>query len=159
VSSKFASAAVAGALTTTMLAACGGGSKLAKAEWITKGDAICAKSDKKRSAIPSPSFAPGKATKADLPAAADYFDKALPTFTDELKQLHALGHSKQDDALLQRVLAGAGQLGNAVDALRQAARRGDVAGFKTGLIRAATTSAQANTLAKQFGFKVCGGAA
>lgn len=139
-----------------LVAGCGGGGGVSKADYIKRGDAICANEHVQARAIPRPTFNPARATRNDMPAAARYLDRYAPVFGGGVAQLDKLSRPSQDRQLLDRTLSQANQIAAAYNSARDAADKGDPQSFKLALAKAASVGPSARAGAAQFGFKVCG---
>jgi hypothetical protein len=148
------------------LAACGSGSgtrssgkAISKAQFIQRADAICSTGNRRISALPSPKFDPATATKQQLPQIARY----LPHLISELQLEHdailALPSPASDQTVITKALSFLQKYIGLLTSERSAAAAGNLAAFEALFAQegqASSPVAQANTLAKQFGLKVCG---
>jgi len=137
-----------------LVGGCGGGGakSLEKADLIKRADAICTAGQKN---LKPPPFNPARPRSSDLPAAAKYFADQLSLFRISATKLRALGRSKQDNEVWQRILAAIDRSNNDLADAVNAAKANDLARFGAALGRASGTGA--DKLEKQFGLKVCGG--
>jgi hypothetical protein len=131
-----------------LLAGCGGGgsSRLSKADFIAKANAICSKYQAKINALPQP-----KSVK-DVPG---YIDKALPLLQAGTSQLEGL---KAPTELQSTADEWRGILHTQVDqakSLKTAAEKGDVAGVTRIANGASAQNKRANQLAAQLGAQAC----
>jgi hypothetical protein len=142
----FLSAAVALALVA---AGCGSSSKssISKAEFVKKGNAICANGSKEIDAAGKRIFG----TNPNVKPSADQIRKfastvLLPSVEKQVKALRALGAPKGDEAKVKAIL----------DAADQGIEKGkkDPASLAS---NGAGPFAKANSLAKAYGLPACGG--
>lgn len=146
---------VAAALAVTgLFAGCGGSSSPSKASYIQKADAICASGDAQIQSVPKPQLTGSSAEI--LKNLSTYVDQVLPVAQGVITKLKALPQPSSDHAALTRYFA---SLDDAVVKLRTlsaAARSGNTKAVQAGA--SALGSSQPDTLARQYGFKRCGGA-
>lgn len=152
---------IALALTSTLsFAACGGSSSsgssapakktIAKADYITQGDAICKDLDTKLQALTPPT------SETDGKSIANYLRQGAQLTEDGVNRLDALGRPDTDAPLIDSIIA---EQRDTVTKARAAAGvfdSGDVKGGNAQLQAIDSTSSKTNADSKQFGFKVCG---
>ena len=142
---------LAGAATSLVLAACGGGGGPSKWEYIKKADAICAKANKEsEQAVSGAVKNPQNPTPADAQAV---IQAILPIFKKNVKDVEALERPDKDKAQLKKVFAAAD---GTVAAYEQAAQDPNAA---LALFKANGTdkdpATAANKLAADYGLKEC----
>jgi hypothetical protein len=123
---------------------------LAKADYITQGDAICKDLNTKLQALAPP------ASETDGKSIANYLRQGALLAEGGVNRLDALGRPDTDAPLIETILA---EQRDTVTKARAAAGvfdSGDLAGGNAALQAIDGTSSKANADSKQFGFKVCG---
>jgi hypothetical protein len=139
-----------------LLAGCGSSGSSggpSKATYVSQADAVCAQGDVQIQSVPKPQLTGSSAQI--LKNLGSYVDQVLPLAQNVITRLKALKQPSSDRALLQRYFA---SLDDAVAKLRTlstAARAGDAKGVQAGAN--ALNSTQPDALARQYGFKRCGG--
>ena len=127
----------------------GGGEKaLTKDEWIAKADAICAASKKAQDALPQPQSA------ADLAAMTE---KLIPIITKEINDVNALPIDDANRAAVADMMGKAGVQIEMATGLAAVAKAGDMAKIQEFVTTNQSKMDAANSAAKAFGLKVCGG--
>lgn len=144
--------AIACAVCVLGLSACGS-SGTSKADYVKQADAICAKGDAQIKAVPMPLLTGAPATI--LKNLGTYVDRVLPVAQHVIGQLKALKQPSADKAVLQRYYAALDDAVARLGKLSVAAHQGDAKAVQSGA--QALNSAQPDTLARQYGFKRCGG--
>ena len=130
-----------------LVAGCGGGSsRLSKAEYAKRADAICTKYNAKIRALGRPTAISG------LPA---YVDKALPLARKGDDELRALKPPKDEEQTTKEWLDQNDSVVGSMERLRNAAKKGDRAGIQTALNEASSANQTANGLARRLGLRVC----
>jgi hypothetical protein len=144
------SAALALAVTTVVLSACGSSGE-SKKDFIARANAICNNTTRDVATVPAPSTS-GTVT---LPALARYLGAVAPIVASEAKQLNALPRPASDQSALRRYLAAVAATAGHYKALENAARSGDRQAISaaTGALRASPAS----RLAAAYGLKECAG--
>ena len=126
---------------------------IAKAQLITKGDAICRNSDKalaSRSArLPRPSI-----ETSGLRAIAPFLELAAGNIQTQVKRIAALGPPSADQKLLDDYLDQRRTVANSLLAAAQAVRKASLPDLEGAAEQ--YSSNQGTDLAKRFGFKDCG---
>ena len=145
--------ALASALVGALLVGCGGSSGPTKAAYIQKADAICARGDTQIQSVPKPQLTGGSAQI--IKSLGDYVDKVLPYAQNVVTQLQALQRPAADQAVLKRYFTSLQDAVGKLRTLAAAARSGNAAAVQAGA--KALSSTQPDTLARQYGFKRCGG--
>jgi hypothetical protein len=119
-------------------------SSITKAEFVKKGNAICAQGNKKIEAQGQKLFGPNKKpSKAKLEEFASTV--LLPSVEDQVNKIRALGAPKGDEAKVKAIL----------DAADQGVQKGKQDPLSL-TNEGADPFAKANRLAKAYGLKVCG---
>ena len=152
-------AAILALAVLAVLAGCGGGGGPSKADYIAKADKICraARTD----ALPmirqmtAGGTSPGAAQARQL---AGVTAKLHATEARYLGRLRALDRPSGDSDAIEKFLAPATQVVDAIDSASSALRGGDVATALSLLGRAQFAAAEAKNAADAYGFKACGGA-
>ena len=145
----FAALALAAVLT---VGGCGS-SGPSKSSYIHQADAICSSGDTQIQAVPKPQLTGSSAQI--LKNLSAYVDQVLPVAQGVINKLRALKQPDADHEVLTRYFA---SLDDAVVKLRSlsaAARTGDAKAVQSGAN--ALNSSQPDVLARQYGFKRCGG--
>lgn len=124
-----------------------------KAQFIRRGDAICARSVARTRAIHKPNLH-GTARQI-LSAVSRYLDRVLPLVNRAVARLEALSRPAADLPLLKRYFRALNHALAQAAALSAAARRGDA--HATLRLASRLDSAPADRLARRYGFKRCGG--
>jgi hypothetical protein len=136
------------ALAAGALAACGGNAGgPTRAEFIARGDALCAQARKN---TPRP---PATRDPARL---AGYLDAVDRVSTATLARFGKLEAPHDLSGLAKRFLASANARLADVRRARNAARRGDAAGLRAALAQQDRDAVRYRALARQIGFKICG---
>jgi hypothetical protein len=146
------------ACTLLGLTACGGSSSsapppkktLAKADFITQGDAICKELDTKLQGLTPPT------NDNDGKAIAAYLRQGAQLSEDSVNRIDGLGRPDADAPLIDTIVA---EQRDTVTKARQAADafdKGDIPGGNTQLQGIDGTSNKTSADSKQFGFTVCG---
>lgn len=136
------------ALSLVLLLApsCGSGS-LSKADYISKGDALCQDFQQRGKAVPQPT------TDADV---VPYLDSLIKIADETYADFTALKPPEDatsvHQALLSSLSAGTAKIKEA----RTAAAAGDQAAMEKALNEAADVGGASDAEAKAYGFKVCG---
>lgn len=142
---------------TLVLAGCGSNGT-SKADYIKQADAICARANATITAIPRPNLTTA-ATPAEqarvFSALSTYVDRITPPLQQTVSQLKALKQPSADKALLKRYFAALDQAIAELHQVSAAAHKGDVSGVRAGAL--ALQNTQPDALARQYGFKRCGG--
>ena len=146
------SAALALAVTTVVLSACGSSGE-SKKDFIARANAICNNTTRDVATVPAPSTS-GTVT---LPALARYLGAVAPIVASEAKQLKALPRPTGDEATLRRYLAAVAATAAHYKALADAARGGDRQAM--GAATAALRANPAPRLAAAYGLTECTGPA
>jgi hypothetical protein len=114
-------------------------SSLSKTEWIAKADAICHQGDQQIEQQARQTFGNQRPTAAQVQQFAT--ETALPNTQSEIDKIRALGAPSGEEDQVNKIL-------DTVQAdIDEAKSQGDFSN---------ATFADANTLAKQYGLKVCG---
>jgi hypothetical protein len=113
-----------------LLTACGGTERLTKEQLITQGDVICKDAS----------------TKAD-PIGANLGNPSAETLPQ---------WSEADQATWDKITAGLDQIVAGVKTAKDAASKGDLAGFSAALNAINTASGESGQLASDYGFQECG---
>jgi hypothetical protein len=142
-------------LCVAVLAGCGSGgsSGPSKASYVSQADAICSRGDVQIQSVPKPQLTGSSAQI--LKNLGSYVDQVLPLAQNVITRLKALKQPSSDHALLQRYFASLDDAVAKLHTLSTAARAGDAKGVQAGAN--ALSSTQPDTLARQYGFKRCGG--
>lgn len=135
-----------GIAVVILAAGCGGSSRLSKAEYAKRADAICTKYNAKIRALGRPTAISG------LPA---YVDKALPLARKGDDELRALKPPKDDEQTAKEWLDQNDSVVGSMERLRNAAKKGDRPGIQTALNEASSANQTANRLARRLGLRVC----
>ena len=141
--------AVLALLVVLLLAACGGGgssSRLSKAEFDAKANAICDKYQKKINAVPQPSGA------KDI---VSYIDKVLPILKEGTGKLDDLEPPKDLEATVNEWRSIQHQEVDEARKLRAAAAKGDLPEVTKVAQDASAIDKRGNDLAKQIGAPTC----
>ena len=138
--------ALAFVVVLAVVAGCGGSSRLSKAEYAKRADAICTKYNAKIQALGRPTAVSG------LPA---YVDKALPLARKGDDELRALKPPKDEAQTAKEWLDQNDSVVGSMERLRDAAKKGDRAGIQTALNEASSANRTANGLARRLGLRVC----
>ncbi len=141
------------AAAVLLLAACGGSSRLTKAELIKQGDVICKDARAKADPIGTNLGAP---SQDNLSQWADALDQAFPIYQDMTGKLKALSPPEADQATWDQITGGLDKVVAGVKAAKDAAAAGDLAAFNTALQQVATASQGASQVATTYGFQECG---
>ena len=155
---RTAVAALAVGIVLTVTAGCGSSTatKVDKASFITKADAICARYEPRIHTIPQPSFDPSLATDTDMPAAVGYLTQTLPIARAESQALHALGEPTQDAGTFTQGLADFDStISHRAEGLA-AAQAGNVPMFRAAIAAEQSAGMKGSALLQQFGLQVCG---
>lgn len=140
-------------LAALALGACGGSSGTSKSSYINRADAICAKADTQINGVPKPQLT---GTQAHiLKGLGVYVDRVLPVVHGVVGQLKGLSQPSADQAILRRYFAALDDAVTRLQNLSAAIRRGDVKAVQAEAT--ALNNAQPDALARQYGFKRCGG--
>ena len=99
---------------------------------------------------------PTKATAADLPAWAAYFDKVVPIFGGALQKLSQLPPPSTGGAELAAAAGAAAKVNTDLVAIDAAAKAGNLNQFDTALLTYGQDNAAANTAFDSIGLKACG---
>ena len=129
---------------------------VSKAGFIAQADAICKTGSDATGALGPPPSDPSAATAAELPALAPYLGKVASIITAENGDLAKLTLPTADVPALSGMLAKAVDFGTQIDNAAKAATSGDLAAFKQALAAMTAAGTAASTVAKDYGFKVCG---
>lgn len=141
-------------LALLALTACGGPSR---ADFIDRADRICGDiNDRFRAAGRLPDIDVRYVTAAQLPAAEAYLDRVLPIFRDESAQLRGLGEPAEGEGTVHEMLSQLDQLVGQLEEADRQGRRGDAGHFTIALLKGLAWGGQAQDLASQYGFRVCG---
>jgi hypothetical protein len=129
------------------LAACGGGERLTKAEFIAAADAICEQATRALDELEEPD---------SLEKLADYAPRASEIVADQLERLRELRPPEADEGLIDRALDLSEQQNELAEEVGEAAAAGDRerAGELVGQIQ--PLDEEANHIAQEYGFDVCG---
>ena len=142
---------LAGAVTSLVLAACGGGGGPSKAEYIKKADAICAKGSKDseeaaKGAIQNPANPTPEEAQAAL-------QKVIPVQKKGIADLKALKRPDADRGKLETIYAAVDKVAAAYEQAAQSPQA------SLALLKASGTdqdpNVAANKLAADYGFKEC----
>jgi hypothetical protein len=129
-----------------LLAGCGGSSRLSKAEYAKRADAICTKYNAKLNALARPTSVSG------LPA---YVGQALPLARKGDDELRALRPPQDAEQTAKEWLDQNDSVVGSMERLRDAAKKGDRSGIQTALNEASSANQTANRLARSLGLSVC----
>ena len=138
--------ALAFVVVLAVVAGCGGSSRLSKAEYAKRADAICTKYNAKLKALARPT---------NISALPDYVDKALPLARKGDDELRALKPPKDEEQTAKEWLDQSDSVVGSMERLRDAAKKGDRAGIQTALNEASSANRTANGLARRLGLRVC----
>jgi len=138
--------ALAFVVVLAVVAGCGGSSRLSKAEYAKRADAICTKYNAKLKALARPT---------NISALPDYVDKALPLARKGDDELRALKPPKDEEQTAKEWLDQNDSVVGSMERLRDAAKKGDRAGIQTALNEATSANRTANGLARRLGLRVC----
>lgn len=137
-----------------VLNGCGGPSR---DEYIGRADAVCADANARLAAAGRLPDIDVRFVRPDqLPAARAYLERVLPAFHDEAARLHALGDPSEGAETVHDLLSDTDQLVGRLDEADRAGGRGDATGFTSALLHALAWGGQAQEVAGQYGFHVCG---
>jgi hypothetical protein len=140
------------------LGACGSDTKtISKADYVSKGNQLCAAAQKKIQSLKTPQVDPNSdLTKAQMQVVGDFLDQGVTIQNDLIKKLRALGTPKADDKKLQKIYdtsdTGAGQIQKAADA----AHAGKLSTMRTQLAKGGQTLDQAQKDINAYGLTECG---
>jgi hypothetical protein len=143
--------ALAGALATLLITACGGHTAT-KQDVIARANAICAGALRDLRATPPPAGG-----ETSLPGLAAYLSAVMPILQREVADLQHLPRPTADRALLDQYLSSIAKSGATYRALTAAARRGD-----QDAVNQALAQLEANpspSLAARYGLNECAGGA
>lgn len=141
------------AAAVLLLSACGGSSRLTKAELIKQGDVICKDARTKADPVGTNLGAP---SQANLSQWADAFGQLLPIYEDMTGKLKALSPPETDQATWDQITGGLDKVVAGVKAAKDAAAAGDLTAFNTAFQQIVTSSQGASKLATTYGFLECG---
>jgi len=135
-------------LTTVLLVGCGGSgaTRLSKAEYATKADAICHKYNQQTKALSNPS---------NLKELADVSDKTLPILANAISDLRKLKPPASEKATVDQWLTQVANLKGDLTEIRDKAKAGQIQGVQAVVPKAQEHNSQANQLATQLGMSVC----
>ena len=147
------------ALTVT-LTACGGGSGMSKADYVRKGNAICAdqKHDVDALQTPDVDVQSNDLTKTQLTEVADFFEAGVRIQRATVTKLRGLGYPKGDRATLTKVYDQADEGADEMEAAGNAARAGDVSKMRPALEQGTNDLDAAQHAINAYGLDKCGSA-
>jgi hypothetical protein len=133
-------------LAATLLAACGGGGRLSRAEYAKRADAICAGYKRKIEALPQPrSLAQLQALTA----------KAVPITRQTAEKLRDLKPPKDEQKTADAWNDSNGEILTAMVRIRDAAKKNDRSAITSALRDANNANRRSNDLARTLGMKTC----
>jgi hypothetical protein len=127
---------------------------LPKRQLIKRGDAICAKGNRRLTLSPPAGVDPMHPTPAQLRAAAPFLHQLSVVVGDEVRQVNALGVPDRDRALFERAMRNSRRMVRGMRAQAAAAKAGDVDAYLAAG-RDGSDDLSSRQIAR-FGFKVCG---
>jgi hypothetical protein len=135
-------------LTILLLTACGGGGgkRLAKGEYASKADAICAKGNQQTNALQTPS---------NLSELADVADKTIPILDNAIRDLRKLRPPANEQDTVDQWLDEVEKLRDDLEEIRDKAKDKDMQGIQTVAATAQEHNRRSNELATELGMKVC----
>jgi len=138
----------------------GGGEPLSKAEFATKGNAICAAANKKADALETglpPSFDPtsSSATDEQLDKFGDYIDEIVDIFRDQVGDLRELTPPEEFQDGYDRALELVDESLNEGAEAAEAAHDGEREKMNAKLEESQRNSDEADKLAKSYGLDTC----
>jgi hypothetical protein len=136
-----------------LLAACGGTERLTKEQLVAQGDSICKEASVKADPIGTNLGNPSAET---LPQWSDALGQLLPIYEDLVGKLKALNPPEADQATWDKITGGLDQIVAGIKTAKDAASKGDLAGFQTALAAIDTASGESGQLASDYGFQECG---
>ena len=131
----------------------------ANADFISRGNAICAKAATDSGVITQPQLSGSltNPTTADLPALSAYLTSILVAGHAEYSKLAGLGQPPANPDLWSRALTAAHAEVTDVEAVQTASQAGDVVGYLAAARKATTDGQTSDQLMTQFGMTTCGG--
>ena len=142
------------AFVLALLAACGS-SVIAKADFITRGNAICKATQASTAAIALPAAI--NASAPDLSGLVGYFNQLLPIGRSQLSELTALGEPDSGQDAWAQALSAQGTIVADVEAARAAAQSGNLMAYQAAVNKSMTDGQMADQLMSQFGMTGCAG--
>ena len=124
----------------------GGGDRLSRADYASKADAICRKSNQKTKSL-------GRVR--NLSELARAFDKALPILENALAKLERLKPPANEEHLAERWLAQSQVLKHDLEQIRDSAKAKDMKNVQSLFAKATSDNRAGNELANKLGMKVC----
>jgi hypothetical protein len=138
-------AAGAVALAATVAIGCGSSDDgPSKAEFVKKGNAICAKGNKQIEAEAKKTFSSGRPTKSQITTFMT--QTVIPSTQKQVDEIKALDPPKADEDQIKEIT-------DAADAALAKTKANPISGVQEG---AKDPFAKANQLAKAYGLKACG---
>ncbi len=156
--------AVTALLTTTAaltLTACSGdGSGMSRADYVRKGNAVCADQRRAVDAIETPNVdvQSNDLTRAQLAEVAAFFDTGARIQHATVAKLRALGYPKGDRATLTKIYDEADRGADSIQQAANAARAGDLARMRSALDTGTTDLDAAQHAVNAYGLDKCGSA-
>lgn len=135
-------------LAVVVAAGCGGGgsTRLTRAEFATKADAICAKYNQQTRALANPS---------NLSELASVADKTIPILDHALTDLRNLKPPTNEQTTVDQWLAQVENLKGDLQEIRDKAKSNDMPGVQSVVPKASRHNAKSNQLATQLGMHTC----
>lgn len=133
-------------LLVVTAAACGGGDRLSREEYVAKADAICEKYGKQLDALPEPQ------TVAEVAGVAE---RALPIARKGVDELRRLEPPEELESKVDDWLARDAKNVQAIENLRDAAKDGDPAKIRSIVAESAANEKKADALAREIGLAKC----
>lgn len=142
-------------------AACGGGSeRLSKQELISQGDAICteyqAKSEEAERALPQVDPTSSSTSDENLRKFGEVVPDLVEILRDQIGELRSLEPPEEDEDRYEVAMDALDSGADRLDEAGEAARDADRAGVRAALTAAQTKLNQADAIARDYGYKVCG---
>jgi len=141
------------ALAALLMTGCGS-SAPSQPAFIKQADGICAKGDARFKSVRQPQVN-GLPQQQILANLSTYVDQVLPLTQHIIDQLKGLGQPSANQGLLHRYFAALDQAEANLHQLSAAAKRNDLPAVQKGV--QSLNANQPDQLAKQYGFKTCGG--
>jgi hypothetical protein len=124
----------------------GGGERLSRADYASKADAICRKSNKRTKSI---------GNVRNLSDLAKAFDRALPILESALAELRTLKPPEKEQHTVSLWLAQSQVLKRDLEQIRDRARAKDLKSVQSLFAKAQSDDQRGNELARKLGMKVC----
>jgi hypothetical protein len=130
----------------SLTTSCGGEERLSQEEFVSKGNAICAKYDKRVDAVGEPE---------NIQEVPEYVDKLLPIVEEQIEEMRALKPPEDKQETFDRMIAKAEETRDAGEELAQAAEDRDDAAVQRAFAKGQEAGEETDRLAGELGLDEC----